>query len=115
MKKGREICSILNPALPFGYQVGGGGGGGGVVDWKGCLNEITVVPAIRSVYFWRRSCDGVAIPSIQSNSNISQKILLMLRMNAFPKAIPLPSVICALKPKNFFPIDEPDEDSMNAK
>jgi hypothetical protein len=100
------------PALS-GYQVGGGGGG--VVAPKGCLNETTVVPAIRSKYFCRRSFPGVTTPNSQSIRSIGQKILLMLRMNALPKLVLLPSVICALSPMSFFPIDEPEEDSINAK
>lgn len=52
-----------------GYEGGGGGGGGGA---NICFVETTVVPATRSMYFWRGSGPGVAIPIIQSNRRKSQ-------------------------------------------
>ena len=48
------------------FYVGGGGGGGGVTAVvKACFTWITIVPAMRSVYFWRLS-PAVTTPMSQS-------------------------------------------------
>ena len=52
----------------FFYVGGGGGGGGGVTaDVNACFTWITIVPAMRSVYFWRLS-PAVTTPISQSKN-----------------------------------------------
>lgn len=86
-----------------------------MVDVNAGFTETTVVPAMRSVYFWRWSGPGVATPNIQSSSRRSPYILLMLRMNALSNVTLLPLVICTCNPRIFFPTVAPEDASKSTK
>lgn len=73
--------------------------------------EVTVVPAMRSVYFCCGS-PGVAIPMITSSSQNSQWILLTFLMRALSNVSVFPSVVVALRFMNCLPKVEPLDDSM---